>query len=230
MSFHLSQTPTLEAVSTDDDARLAEDLQARVAEAVAQAEATPDARAAAESSQVAAADLEKLRTAERSLHQWAKEARTQLDEMGKAALDALIDAAGRGAKPDWAEAEDVAALEDQIRHSGRALERLTEHLIPLASIASLREEAHALESQARALEAIAQERAEKVLGQIRAAVKEEMVLPVDMSKGVAGALLARAKDQRRRAVQLAGEADELEQSIGYESRTRTGTIDERVGE
>lgn len=212
MSFHLSQTPTLEAVSTDDDARLAEDLLARVAEAVAQAEATPDAKAASESSLAAAANLEKLRTAERSLHHWAKEARTKLDEIGAAALDALVEAAARGAKPEWKKAEEATALENQIRHSGRALERLAEHRIPLAHIANLREEAHSLEAQARALEAVAQERAEKVLGQIRAAVKEEMVLPVDMSKGVAGALLARAKEQRRRAVQLAGEADELEQS------------------
>jgi hypothetical protein len=212
MSFHLSQTPTLEAVSTDDDARLAEDLQARVAEAVAQAEAMPDAKAAAEASQTAAAKLDQLRTAERSLHQCAKEARTKLDEIGKAAMDALVDAAARGAKPEWTKAEDANVIEIQIRHSGRTLERLTEHLIPLAQIASLREESHALEAQARALEAIAQERAEKVLGQIRAAVKEEMVLPVDMSKGVAGALLNRAKDQRRRAVQLSGEADELEQT------------------
>jgi hypothetical protein len=212
MSFHLSQTPTLEAVSTEDDARLAEDLQARVAEAVAQAEALPDAKAAAESSQAAAANLERLRTAERSLHQWAKEARTKLDEIGKAAMDALVGAAARGAKPEWSKAEEATGLENQIRHSGRTLERLTEHLIPLAQMASLREEAHSMAAQARALEAIAQERAEKVLGQIRAAVKEEMVLPVDMSKGVAGALLNRAKDQRRRAVQLSSEADELEQS------------------
>jgi hypothetical protein len=127
-------------------------------------------------------------------------------------MDSLIDAAAKGAKPEWSKAEESTVLANQIRHSGRTLERLTEHLIPLAHIASLREESHSLEAQARALEAVAQERAEKVLGQIRAAVKEEMVLPVDMSKGVAGALLNRAKDQRRRAVQLSREVDQLEQS------------------
>src|SRR5215831_6458105 len=104
MSFHLSQTPTLEAVSTDDDARLAEDLQARVAEAIAQAEAMPDAKAAAESSRASAANLEQLRTAERSLHQWAKEARTKLDEIGKTAMDSLVQAAAKGATPEWSKA------------------------------------------------------------------------------------------------------------------------------
>src|SRR6478752_5813930 len=112
MSFHLSQTPTLEAVSTDDDARLAEDLQARVAEAVAQAEAAPNAKTAAESSQAAAANLDKLRTAERSLHHWAKEARTKLDEIGKASMDSLVEAAAKGAKPEWSKAEDATAIEN----------------------------------------------------------------------------------------------------------------------
>jgi hypothetical protein len=57
-------------------------------------------------------------------------------------------------------------------------------------------------ARARALERIAQERAEKVLKQLRGAVSEEMVLPVDMSKGVAGALLSRAAGLKRLAVQV----------------------------
>ena len=101
-------------------------------------------------------------------------------------------------------------MEHQIRYAGRAIERVAEHLIPLAQIPNLREEAHALEARARALEGIAQERAEKLLGQIREAVSGEIVLPVDLSKGVSGALLARAKEMRGRAVQLAREADERE--------------------
>ena len=163
-----------------------------------------------EASRTAAERFEKLRTAERSLHQSAKEAREQLDGMMQAALDALVDSATRGAKPDWTKTDAAGALEQQIRFSGRAIERLAEHLIPLAQITSLREEAHSLEARARALESIAQERAEKLLGQIREAVSGEIVLPVDLSKGVSGALLAHAKDMRGRAVQLAREADERE--------------------
>ena len=44
----------------------------------------------------------------------------------------------------------------------------------------------------------------------------QMVLPVDMSKGVAGAILARAKELKRRAVQLSTEADGLERK--YQDR------------
>ncbi len=80
----------------------------------------------------------------------------------------------------------------------------------------MREESHSLVTRARALEGVAQERAEKVLGQIKAAVSDEMVLPVDMSKGVAGALLTRAKELKDLAVRLATEADELERK--YDSR------------
>ncbi|MEI9811379.1 MAG: hypothetical protein WDO18_01315 [Acidobacteriota bacterium] len=88
MSFHISQTPTLEAVSTDDDARLAQDLHTRVAEAVVHAESLPGTMIAAESARTAAAHFERLRTAERALHRWAKEARTKLDEISGAALEA----------------------------------------------------------------------------------------------------------------------------------------------
>ena len=153
---------------------------------------------------------------ERALHQIAKEAREKLEQAGQSALDALVEMAASGAKPDWKMADEAATIEDQIRYAGRAIERLAEHTIPLAHISSLREEAHSLAAQSRAFEAIAQERAEKVLGQIRAAVSDEMVLPVDMSKGVAGALLTRAKELKGRAVQLSTEADGLERK--YQDR------------
>lgn len=217
MSFELSQTPTLEAVATGDDELLKQDMQARVAEATLQAEAMPDVASAMEGSRNAAAHLARRRGAERTLHQIAKESREKLEQAGQAAIDALVESAASAAKPDWKKSLDAAVIETQIRYAGRAIERLAEHTIPLAQIAGLREEAHSLEAQARALEGIAQERAEKVLGQIRAAVSDEMVLPVDMSKGVAGALLTRAKNLKARAVQLATEADGLEKK--YESRS-----------
>jgi len=43
-------------------------------------------------------------------------------------------------------------------------------------------------------------------------VSEEMVLPVDMSKGVAGALLAHASGLKRLAVQQAENADRIEKA------------------
>lgn len=216
MSFELSQTPTLEAVATDDELALARDVQARTSEAVSQIEMIPEVAEAIASARRAADQLSKLRTAERSLNQTAKDARAKLDNSAQTALDGLIEAAASGTKPEWKKAVEAAGLEDQLRYAGRAIERLTEHLIPLANIANLREEAHALVAQARALEHVAKERAQKVLGQIRAAVSDEMVLPVDMSKGVAGALLSRARQMKERAVQLTTEADQWEQK--YQDR------------
>jgi hypothetical protein len=216
MSFELSQTQTLEAVASDDEQQLAQDMQARVAEAMAQVEAQAEVACAMEAASNAAAQLARLRAAERALHSAAKEARLRLDGAGKAALDGLVNAAAEGTTLDWTKAGETALVEDQIRFTGRALERLTEHLLPLAQVLQLREGAHALMAQARGLEAVAQERAERVLGQIRAAVSDEMVLPVDLSKGVAGALLAQAKDMKSRAVRLSQEADELE--LKYQER------------
>ena len=60
---------------------------------------------------------------------------------------------------------------------------------------------------------MAQERAEKLLEQLRDAVSEEVVLPVDLSKGVAGALLGQAAEFKRRAVQLSENADAIERTI-----------------
>jgi hypothetical protein len=212
MSFYLAETPTLEAVANEDERALAQDLQARVAEAVEQAESQAPVGEAASSQQQTQDRLERLRTAERALNRHAKESRERIAELSEKALENLVEAAASGKKLEFKKLDEVASGEAQIRTLGQAIERLAEHLIPRAQIASLREEAHALEAKARALERIAQERAEKVLEQLRGAVSEEMVLPVDMSKGVAGALLARAAGLKRLAVQVSDNADRIERA------------------
>ena len=202
----------LEAVATEDERALAQDLEARVAEAVEQAESQASVCEAAAAQHQAQDRLERLRTAERTLNRHAKEASERIAESSEKALESLVDAAASGKKPEFKKLDEVAAGEAQIRTLGQAIERLAEHLIPSAQIASLREEAHALEAKARALERLAQERAAKVLKQLRGAVSEEMVLPVDMSKGVAGALLARAAGLKRLAVQVSENADRIQRA------------------
>ncbi len=216
MSFHLSQTPTLEAVANEDEKRLAQDIEARVAEAVAQVQALAEVAEATTGKEAAAGRLAKLRTAERALTQQAKESRGRAERLSQMLLDALVEAAADGAKADVRKISELAGLENRVRYTGRAIERLAEHLIPIAEITGLREEAHALMAEARATERLAQERAEKVLGQIREAVSDEMVLPVDMSKGVAGALLGRARSLKTRAIQVSENADRLERA--YQDR------------
>ena len=216
MSFYLAETPTLEAVATEDERVLVQDLEARVAEAMQQAESDAPVSEAAGAQQLAQDRLERLRVAERALNRQAKESRERMAELSEKALESLVEAAATGKKLEFKRLDEVAAGEAQIRALGQSIERLTEHLIPRAQIASLREEAHALHAKARALERIAQERAEKVLEQLRGAVSEEMVLPVDMSKGVAGALLTRAAGLKRLAVQVSENADRIERS--YQDR------------
>jgi hypothetical protein len=209
MSFHLATTPTLQAVATGNEHQLVEDLQQRVDAGVAQAEAEPDVIAAAAAQLAAEQHLAKLSRAERALNQFAKDMHEKLASARQAALDAMIETAAVG-KPDVKALNEIAALDQRGRHASRAIERLVEQLIPLAEVARLREESHCTMTKARALERIAQDRAEKVLGQLRDAVSEEIVLPVDMSKGVAGGLLAYATQFRNRAVQLSENADQME--------------------
>jgi hypothetical protein len=212
MSFDIVQTPTLQAVATQDEKQLADHLQKRVDEAISQAEAQPGVGRAITAHGTAADRLKKLQKAERVLNAYAKASREQMTASGPAVLDAIVESAAAGGKPDFKKLDELAALEKQNAYASRAIQRVIEHLIPLAQIALLREESHALTSKARAVERIAQERAEKVLGHLRDAVSEEVVLPVDMSKGVAGALLAYAAGYKLRAVQAAENADQVEKS------------------
>lgn len=213
MGFDLAKTPTLEAVATADEQALAQDLQKRAEELIAAAGERPECREASEAQRDAEERLARLRKAERALSAYAKESREQMAAAERAALEAVVESAAGKGKIDFRKLEGLTALENQSRVTNRAIEHVIEKLIPLAQIASLRREAHALAVAGRAVEQIAQERAEKVLGALREAVSEEMVLPVDMSKGVAGALLAHAARLKRRAVQLSESADLMQRSF-----------------
>lgn len=218
MSFELVRTPTLEAVATGDEQALAGDLRKRVEEALAAAESKEEVMAAADGQREAEEKLARLRKAERALSQFAKSSREQAAAAAAGVLDAVIESAISLDKPDFKKLPGLLALENQNQFATRAIERLVEHLIPLAQITTLRAESHALEARARAVERIAQERAEKILGQVRDAVSEEMVLPIDLSKGVSGALIAHAGEWKRMAVQISADADRLERS--YTERRR----------
>ena len=210
MGFDIVRTPTLQAVATEDERRLADDLQRRVDEAVSQAEAQPEVVEAAASQRVAAERLAGLQKAERILNQFAGQSRELMAAMSQTALEAIIESAVSGGKPDFGKLKDLVAVENQHRYANRAIERVVEHLIPLARAAHLREESRAVIAKARALDQVAQERAEKVLVHLRDAVTEEVVLPVDMSKGVVGALLAHALGLKKYARQLSDDADQIE--------------------
>jgi hypothetical protein len=219
MSFDISRTSTLEAVSTADEQLLAQDLQKRLEESVRLAESQPDVMDAVAAGQQSADRLGQLRRAERTLSHFAAESRDQASAAAQAALDAIIESAFSGEKLDFRKVPALATIERQNHLATRAIQKLVEHSIPLAQIASLREESHALMARARAVEKIAQDRAEKVLGHLRDAVTEEMVLPVDMSKGVVGALLNHAAGLNRLALQISENADHLEKSY-CERRTQ----------
>ena len=224
MSFDISKTPTLEAVATADESTLAACLKTRTDAAVLEAGEQDAVRRAAEAHRVSLDRVAKLRKAERWLSQYAKEIDGRLGSQREAALDALIEAAAcytqapdtksSEAKPEFKTLNEVGAWEARARIVSRAIERLVESLIPMAELNGLREEAHWMAAKSRALERIAQERAERILGQMRDAVSEEMVLPVDLSKGVSGALLAHAAEFRNRAIQLSENADRLEKMRG----------------
>jgi hypothetical protein len=214
MSFDIARTPTLHAVANGDEQQLVEDLQERAEAAARQAEESPAVIEAAKAQYNAEQHLANLQKAERALNRFAKETGEKLAVTRESALDTLIQSAAHADKLDFKALGALSLLENQSRQTSRAIERLVERLLPLAQWARLCEESHAALARARALEDIAQERAERVLDQMREAVGEEMVLPVDLSKGVSGALLAQAAELKHRALQLSANANSIEKSLG----------------
>ncbi len=200
MSFDISKTPTLQAIATDNEQQLADDLQQRVDAGLRQAEEQPEVIEATEAQSLAEAHLAKLQKAERALSQFPKEMGDKISAFRAAALDGIIESAATGSKLDFKALTELSTIETRSRYASRAIERLVEQRIPVALIARLRGESHAALAKARAIERIAQERAEKLLGQLRDAVSEEVVLPVDMSKGVSGALLGYAARYKSHAI------------------------------
>ena len=212
MSFDIAKTPTLQAIATDNEQQLADDLQQRVDAGLRQAEEQPEVIEATEAQRLADAHLAKLQKAERALSQFAKEMGDKISAFRAAALDGIIESAATGSKLDFKALTELSTIETRSRYASRAIERLVEQRIPVALIARLRGESQAALAKARAIERIAQERAEKLLGQLRDAVSEEVVLPVDMSKGVSGALLAYAARYKNHAIQISENADQLERA------------------
>jgi hypothetical protein len=221
MNFDLMDTPTLQAVATADERVLVQDLERRVDEALRLAEEQAEVGEAAGAQRLAEGRFDALQSATRALNLEAKTLRESIAGAVEKSLEGLIASAAATGKPDFGKARELAELEHNDRMATRALERLVEHLTPLAQIAKLRAEAHALVARGRALEQVAHDRAEKVLNQLREAVSEEMVLPVDMSKGVSGALLARAGAIKRRAVEVSANADRLEAWYMDQARNKT---------
>lgn len=213
MSLDLARTPTIEAVANEDEQALAQDLQRRAEEAAAKAEAREDVARASGQHLAAELRLKKLRKAERALTNYAKESREQMAAAERTALQEIVESAGESEKFDFRKLSALAAMEHRNRLASRAITHMVEEMIPRAHIVSLRAETHALMTRARAMEEIAEQRAAKVLGVLRDAVSQEMVLPVDMSKGVAGALVAHAASLKRCAVQISQNADELERAF-----------------
>src|SRR5262249_13921932 len=136
MSFEISKTPTLEAVATGDEARLAADLKARTAAGLELAEQQDSVRDAAQAHEAAREHLAKFRKAERALNQFAKDIDARVAAQREVVLDGLIDAAASDAKPEYKALNDVVIWETRGRMVTRAIERLVETLIPVAELTS----------------------------------------------------------------------------------------------
>src|SRR5271170_1920593 len=91
--FHITETPTLHFVATEDEQRLSQDLQARLEESLRQAEEQPEVTAAVEANRTATDRLQQLTKAERTLNQFARDSSIEMAGASQKALDAIIGSA-----------------------------------------------------------------------------------------------------------------------------------------
>src|SRR3954469_15382569 len=98
MSFDIARTPTLEAVATQDEQALAQDLQKRVDEAIQAAESAEQVVGAVSGSNKASERLAKMRSAERALSVFAKDSREQAAAAAESVMSAAIESAIAGDK------------------------------------------------------------------------------------------------------------------------------------
>ena len=121
MSIDLAQTPTIQAVATDDERSLVADLEERVEVSVRQAASQPEVIAAEENERAAAQRLAKLTRAERALNGHAREIAERTAGVREGTLDALIESAGGSEKLDFKPLTELIALEHRARYLSRAL-------------------------------------------------------------------------------------------------------------
>src|SRR6202521_4949246 len=111
MSFDIAKTPTLQAIATENEQQLADDLQQRVDAGLRQAEEQPDVIEAAEAQRLAEGHVAKLQKAERALPQFAKEMGDKISAFRGAALDGIIESAASGSKPDFKALTELSTIE-----------------------------------------------------------------------------------------------------------------------
>src|SRR2546430_2513885 len=143
MSFDIAQTPTLQAVAPLDQHPPVQAVQPRAGGAVPEAGEKGGAGATAGAQRPARPALGRRQKAERALSQYTNETGRKLTVVRDAALDAIIQSAASGDKPDFKTLSELATLENRSRQASRAIERLVERLIPFAQLVRLREESHA---------------------------------------------------------------------------------------
>jgi hypothetical protein len=114
----------------------------------------------------------------------------------------LIEVAANTDSDKWPASKMATRIVDAENEShlvSRAINRVAEHLKPIAEIDKHLAEAAMLFARADQMDTIANQRAERLIDSLSAAVGEEVVLPVDVRHGVVGVLIQLADDTRKEA-------------------------------
>jgi hypothetical protein len=144
-----------------------------------------------------------------------------LGNVAGAYIDSLIESAtDNGKRPDQKIGTQVVNAENEHRLNLRAIASIVEHRLPKLEIAKLWREAGLERAKADVFDRFAEERAQRLIAAMGAAIAEEVVLPVDTKSGVAGMLIGLANEARKNAYTRETQAKELQSK--YDERNRKG--------
>ena len=131
----------------------------------------------------------------------------------------MIESAGSdGKRPDQKVASRIIDSENESRLIVRAVQQIAEHLKPPAEIARVWAQARLQHARAKALDALAQERGQRLVGALSAAVGEETVVSVDTKNGAIGMLIGLANEAKKEAYGFEASAKELQKAYGERTK------------
>jgi len=204
----LRTNPTLQLSGENAAEALTEKLRGELSR-VDQDEAVIAARISFEAAE---ATVERTKRAMLVINDRAGELTKFLSDIAITYVDSLIESAANGGKrPDPKISTQIVNAENEHRLSVRAIGRIAEHLIPLSEIAKLRAESDFERLRAFVMDRLANERGQRLIEAMGAAVAEEVSVQVDTKGSVAGMLLELANAARKKANGLDKWADELQE-------------------
>ncbi len=219
MELDLRATPTLQLSGPGAAEKITEKLKVEIQRVFEDAQVVATRQALTETEQI----LDRTNLAWRHLNDRVLEIGKFLKNIAGPFIDQMIQNAADGSKrPDNRICTQVVASESEHRLTMRAIQNIVTDRLPKLEIAKLRCQAEVERAKADAFDRFAEERAQKLITAMGAAIAEEVILPVNTRGSVAGMLIELANEARKTAHTHEDLAKELQDKYDEGQRKQKG--------